>query len=194
MPRLPRLTLSFCIHSGFSRRHASPSEMMDVVVRVLRHSTPIEVLRIWRGEPAPDGRELAASEIAIEWAGRVGHPTSYALLGGVRRGDASRLSTSTSGSDYPDAIAGRNDRVAFGLPEYAHEAVRSVIEEVPFPVEVTLAAHGEVGSSPMAFRWIAALLVALLDLDFDSLSDGEIFDSWAQLKRRIAKEIYPDGS
>jgi hypothetical protein len=59
--------------------------------------------------------------------------------------------------------------VAFGLPaEYRH-GVAEVIERSLQPVEVTLAAHGQAGSSILAFRRVATFLLGVLDLDVGQL-------------------------
>jgi hypothetical protein len=39
-------------------------------------------------------------------------------------------------------------------------------------VEITLAAHGSVGSSVVAFRRVAAFLVALFRIDIAAVTDG----------------------
>jgi hypothetical protein len=136
-------------------------------------------LRLWVNGQGPDGRDLAPSEVVVEWAGRTGHPTSYALLGGLRRADQSTVSTPAEGAVFANALAGRNDTVIFGLPGPYRDTVALVLGDSPDRiVVVTTAAHGLVGSSQMAFRRVAGFLATLLDLDAVAASDVELWDAW----------------
>ncbi len=95
----------------------------------------------------------------IEWAGRVGHPSSYGLLGGRRTsGDAQVAVTYDGTPTYKGSLAGRSDKVLWALPAEYERAVINVLRQQPVPVVVTDAAHGEVGSSEYVFHTLAAML------------------------------------
>jgi hypothetical protein len=152
--------------------------MMEAMARNLERASPSARLRVWTGGRGPGGHDLAVGEVVVEWAGQSGHPSSYALVGCVRRGDQVVLAVATDGPGYPDALAGRADSVAFGLPCEYRAAVGDVLRETGYPVEVTVAAHGSLGSSRTAFRRVAGFLVALLGLDLAAVPDETIWRAW----------------
>ena len=106
--------------------------------------------------------------MGIEWVGRIGHPTSYGLLGGYL---AEMPLGGTFGPDldvqvpYEDNLVGygavwARELFLSGLPrEYRH----AVLEEDP-SFRVCVAAHGDVSSSPNSFKWLARTLAAALRL------------------------------
>jgi hypothetical protein len=147
------------------------------MVRNLERRAPMTRLRVWAGQERPDGQPPAATDVVVEWAGRTGHPTSYALLGAQRSGPKSTISVQR-GDIYAEALAGRNDTVYSGLLDSYEDAVLEVIAESTSPITVSTAAHGLVGSSPMAFRRVAAFLVRLLELNVEALSDAELWEAW----------------
>ena len=151
---------------------------MGMTVRYLERSTPKVLLRLWIGGRGPDERELADSELVVEWAGRSGHPTSYALIGGVRRGEQSSLAVPAGGPPYAASLVGRADTVTFGLPDSYRSVVIEMIDSAERPIEVTIAAHGMAGSSAMAFRRLTAFLVNTLDIDVDTAAEDEIWGEW----------------
>ena len=101
----------------------------------------------------------SADGIAVEWAGQVGHPSSYGLLGG-RAAGLTRLDVPERGA-YEASLAGTSDDVTFGLPAEYRQAVG---EGLSSPVALGVAAHGQVGSSEYVFRRLAALLSALVSV------------------------------
>jgi hypothetical protein len=151
---------------------------MPVTVCDVERPTPRARLRIWTNDVGSDGRDLLASEVVVEWAGQSGHPTSYALLGGLRRGDGGTLSAPSAGPPYRSSLAGRADHVTFGLPVSYRDEVATMIQRSLRPVEVTLAAHGVAGSSRMAFRRVTVFLLNLIELDLVSTSDAELWEAW----------------
>ena len=121
----------------------------------LQRAASAESLRVYRrGEPVPGQRVVHPDQIAVEWAGRVGQPSSYGLLGGIAAASTVEPMPMPIGT-FAQALV-KSDIVTFGLPdEFAAAARRD-------PVVVTIAAAGEAGSSVWVFRSLASMLAALL--------------------------------
>ena len=117
-------------------------------------------IRMWVDGESPDGRHLEAGAIVAEWAGRTGHPTSYGLLGIAPASTASRL-PSRCRDRLAESLAEEDDAVRFGLPDEYRPATAEALRVQRGGWEVLVAAHGEIGSSPMAFRRIAEFLLRL---------------------------------
>jgi hypothetical protein len=134
-------------------------------------------LRLWTAPDGPGGVPIPTDGLCVEWAGQVGHPSSYALLGGrVSDGKAGLLKVRLTGP-YVDSPAGAADVVEFGLPEdYAVAVGRGV--DGAGEVEVTLAAHGRAGSSPVVFARVGRLLAVFLR-DGVPADDADVWRAWA---------------
>lgn len=113
----------------------------------------------------------------VEWAGRIGHPSSYALLGGAKS-DTPRLRLYSPDGPFKAALAARADDVRWGLPSEYEEAILTVLADTAQPVLVSKAAHGQVGSSELAFRAVALLLSRVLASGLPTLDDEawKLFD------------------
>lgn len=127
-------------------------------------------MRVWMNAEGP--LDEAIDGLAVEWAGQVGHPSSYGLLGG-RAGEVTRLEVPERGS-YQGSLAGASDEVAFGLPAEYRQAVGQGLRS---PVALTVAAHGQVGSSAYVFRRLASLLSALIS-DGVPATDPDLWLLW----------------
>jgi len=125
------------------------------MLRRLTRTTPVERLTIWTEGDGPV--DVGRDAIGIEWTGRLGHPSSYALLGG-RLGAGSEVPN--EGRRFRGSDARRLDRVFIGLPDEYRSAVDVVGEG---QIGVTAAAHGDVGSSYNSFRDVAKFLLLLLE-------------------------------
>lgn len=126
--------------------------IMDVI---LHRDRPHMALRIWTDVEGPV--PLPPHCLGVEWAGRLGHPSSYALLAGSLLPQSSSRAGQTK---VKNTLAGRLDSVRTGLlPEY-REAVRSAAGD---RLRITAAAHGDVGSSRAVFSSLATLLLYLLE-------------------------------
>lgn len=101
------------------------------------------------------------STLTIEWAGRIGHPSSYALLRGWRASRAD-VHVPPGGALFKGSLATSVDEVRWGLPPEFEESVLDVLMTRPQPVRVGGAAHGLVGSSAQAFRCVALMLCHML--------------------------------
>jgi len=134
----------------------------------VQRAAPAERLRVYRrGEPVPGQRVVHPDQIAVEWAGRAGHPSSYGLLGGIA--EASTVEPMPVGT-FANALA-QADIVAFGLPEeFAAAAQRD-------SVVITIAAAGEAGSSVNVFRALASMLVTLVARD-GSMEPEDLWAAW----------------
>lgn len=146
---MPRSTLNCRDNCGW------PSTLQHVNL-ALRRDQPFMAMRIWTGNDGP--LPLPSGSTAVEWAGRIGHPSSYALLGG------SLVPHQEPQHDFgrvDNPLAGGLDRVNVGLlPEY-REAVNTATAG---RLHVTAAAHGDVSSSQSVFARVATFLLALLTL------------------------------
>jgi hypothetical protein len=136
-------------------------------------------LRLWTLGDSPDRERLPADVVVAEWTGRLGHPTSYALLGVAPQPTGVTFTASSEGRQFEDSAAERFDVVAFGLPESYRAAVEDELgKDVSSGWNVVLGAHGQFGSSPMAFRRIASFLSGVAGLDCSKVSDAEIWKAW----------------
>lgn len=97
----------------------------------------------------------------VEWAGRIGHPSSYGLLGGAPARVPS-VNVREGGGRFTDALAASVDDVRWGLPLEYEGPVLEVLVAQPRPVYITRAAHGLIGSSEMVFRALTRLLCQIL--------------------------------
>lgn len=129
------------------------------VERVLVRDRPLMLLRVELG-PCARGSAVPA-HATVEWAGRVGHPSSYALLTGTRSGTAG-IALLDSGDTYRSPLVRRGDNLRWGLPAEYETAVADVLEHEPQAVVVSHAGHGQIGSSQIAFRGVARLLCRVL--------------------------------
>jgi hypothetical protein len=137
---------------------------MISVVRItdLGYSVSGRRWRIWGpGELLPGETTAHPGRIVAEWCGRGGHPTSYALLGG-HISPAPAIHADRVGY-FANALPGSNDRVRWGL-EFPHytQAIQDQLATLQTPVEITVAASGEAGSSPVAFSRLTRFLGSLL--------------------------------
>jgi hypothetical protein len=128
--------------------------------RLLVRQTPMMTLRV-ECSPGRKGGSGAPTSATVEWAGRIGHPSSYGLLGG-RLAASAGVEVQSSGAKYKDALASRSDDVRWGLPAEYDAAVQSMLEVRPQPVRVSTAAHGAIGSSEYVFQRVALLLCRVL--------------------------------
>ncbi len=127
--------------------------------RVLVREQPMMWLRVVLGPTA--GGSAVPSFATVAWAGRVGHPSSYALLTGTRS-EVPGVTLFDTGGRHRDPLVRRLDKVRWGLlPEY-EQAVAAVLRSEPQPVLVTHAAHAEIGSSQVAFEGVTRLLCRIL--------------------------------
>jgi hypothetical protein len=135
----------------------------------LRRNRPGEALRVWTGEGGP--LSLPPGSLGVEWAGRLGHPSSYALLGGSL---APQPEAHHGSETLNKTLAGRHDRIHSGFVEEYREAVEAASQG---RLHVTAAAHGEIGSSPAAFARVATLLCNLLEEGVPN-SDDALWQRW----------------
>lgn len=113
----------------------------------------------------------------VEWAGQVGHPSSYALLTGTRS-STPNIKIHDTGAKHRSALAAGSDKVFFGLPTEYEGAVADVLNQELQPVSVGGAAHGLVGSSEVAFRGVSRLLCRILagELPFEDEAVWHLLD------------------
>jgi hypothetical protein len=137
----------------------------------------VSVFRIWQA-PEQVVPSLTA-DVCLEWRGRLGHPSSYVLLGGDKTGTTThRRVRATSTGRWHASLAGRAEAIEFGLPA-DYEA--AVIDATGPGIEVTVAAHGPVSSSPQSFAWVAAMLTTLLVNGIPD-DDAEFLAAWEAVR------------
>jgi hypothetical protein len=173
------------VHQEFTRwfdTTAGPDTAYEEVARELhcfwnRECTPsrstligqAELLRIW--SPGRGDRFLNPDEIGVEWCGRGGHPSSYAFVVGRRtEGDSSIALRYEDRHRFHGSLAGICDEVKWGLPDEFRSALLNAIGS---GIEVTVAAHGLIGSSIRAFERVGRMLNELLQSHHDE------HDVWA---------------
>jgi hypothetical protein len=127
------------------------------------------------------GPEVAAGGagdlLSVEWLGRLGRPTSYALLGGrlaTGEGDGVLLADAPPDTSHPGAEP--------GLPDEYRDAVAA---GCPPGVRVTVAAHDVAGSSRACMFWTARLLGRLVAEGVPA--PDEVWTAWAGIRA----EPYP---
>ena len=124
--------------------------------------------------------------LVVEWAGRSGHPTSYALLGARPTIAGVTVSLPSTAVAFPESLAGVGDTVFLNglLDEYFPAFVDVLGEDTEQGWEVLTAAAGEVGSSINAFRWVARFFTSLhqiLESEADP-SNESLWTEWDQAR------------
>lgn len=132
-------------------------------------------MRLETVEGFRNGSELPTF-LTVEWAGRIGHPSSYGLLGGARS-DSPMVNVGPAGGSFKRALTGRADDVRWGLPKEYAAAILASLADAAQPVSVSKAAHGMVGSSERAFVAVALLLSQLLALGMP-VDDVDVWTLW----------------
>jgi hypothetical protein len=134
-------------------------------------------LRVWTWPDAPIPE--ADATICVEWMGRLGHPTSYAMVGGKLAGNEDDHDACAHAGPWPKALPGRHERITFGLPEEYHAAVRDAAGP---ELLVTIAASGPVSSSEVAFGWVTSLVrrLVLAGVPDDT---AQLIAAWNDLRR-----------
>jgi hypothetical protein len=103
------------------------------------------------------------------------------LLGGRLRTEESDRVLELASRVFSGSLAGRVDAVTFGLSDTRN---RAEVELAAPDVQVTVAAEGLYGSSPMVFRWLARMLAALLRDGIPARDEG-VWELW-EAGRRIS--------
>lgn len=106
-------------------------------------------LRTWSPGAGPGPFRTAGGGLAVEWAARVAHPTSYALLGAHLTNDGIDVAVADGSGSFENSLAGSGDVVEFGFPDEYHEATRTALAHAlgDAGCRVDFAAHGR-SSSP----------------------------------------------
>lgn len=87
------------------------------------------------------------------------------------------------GRNYPESLAGRLDRVHIGLPqEYVEGIFKGVLgtHELHLlgtgTLDFSLATHGEIGSCLAIFQALGRILVQLIHIDREAVSEGKLLE------------------
>jgi hypothetical protein len=98
-----------------------------------------EVFGLWQApeQVLPD----VHAQVCLEWKGRLGYPTSYAMLGGKRASPETGSVKVRLGGRWRTSLAGPYEAVELGLPQEYHRALAVGLSPGG---EVTIAAHGPV--------------------------------------------------
>jgi hypothetical protein len=80
---------------------------------------------------------------------------------------------------FADALPGGSDRVRWGL-EFADytQTIQGQLASLETPVEITVAASGEIGSSEVAFSWLTRFLGRLLQAPGLIADDAALRELW----------------
>ena len=126
----------------------------------------------------PDRGSDLPSWVLVEWAGRVGHPSSYGLLSGANA-SRPRIAVSDEGPAlFRESLAGRADTVVWGLPDEYKSNVLTVLQDQAQAALISRAAHGEIGSSPRVFGSLTRMVCLVLagGLPTDDEETWRLFD------------------
>lgn len=159
------------------------SSTSQPTTRALERTQPRMRLRIVRGLTRASGSHGPAW-VHVEWAGRVGHPSSYGLLGGTHA-DKSVVRIQPSGAKFRDSLASGADDVRWGSQPELEVAVSDALQSQPEGVLVSQMAHGAFGSSPHVFARLTLLLCRILATDVPA----EDADVW-----RLFDQVWSDRS
>jgi hypothetical protein len=110
---------------------------------------------------APRSGSSLNSSATVEWIGRIGHPSSYAVLGG-HRFTSDGVQVFTGGAIFKESLAGSVEEIRWGLPREYEDAISEILSAQPVPVTVSKSAYGQVSSSAHAFRTVALMLCRIL--------------------------------
>ena len=122
-------------------------------------------LRIYgHGELLPGEAIAPESRIVVEWAGRIGHASSYGLLGATETNHLTdtAIELDHEGTNFHASLAGATDQVVFGLLDEYRAAIRAASSVFTFPMTVRIAAHAAIGSSAIVFERLTDLLAPLV--------------------------------
>ena len=160
-----------------------------MTMREFERPMPLTRLRLWTDGASPDReRRLSDTAIVAEWAGHIGHPTSYGLLGLDRTTTGVVFSNTTAGMPYTDALPGGADEVTFDLGGRECDAVREILSAEPSRGwEVVIAASGVVGSSPMAFSLLAVFVQRLFDHPNIITDVPSVWAAWEEARSAVGR-------
>jgi len=126
---------------------------------------------------------LPESALVLEWAGRIGHPTSYALLAAPAPVGLI-IEIPTEKRVFAESLAGRGDEVLLG--DLGHEELLAVegVLETGGGWHLMVVASGQVGSSPNAFQRVATFLNYFNREvgPVEELSETTIWNLWDQTR------------
>jgi hypothetical protein len=103
------------------------------------------------------------------------------MLGGNHAPETGAVNVRLGGR-WRTSLAGPDEAVELGLPQ---EYQRVLAVGLSPGIEVTIAAHGPVSSSPVVFEWVAAMLSRLL---VDGVPDDVVFLATWQAIRQPQQE------
>jgi hypothetical protein len=128
-------------------------------VQTFRRGT--SAIRVWVAPSAPAGiDDVPPGTVTAEWrSSRVGHPSTYGLLGARLSATGAPPTLLGQGEPFTESLAGIGDRVTFGLD--ARE--RAAVTEAAPGLRLVLAGQGRVGSSPVVFFALGRFLGRLVD-------------------------------
>lgn len=152
----------------------------EATTRVLERAQPRMRMRmrIVSGPTQASGSHGPAW-VHVEWAGRVGHPSSYGLLGGTRV-DKSVVRIQPSGaSSETRSLPGQTTSVGVCSPSSRQQSWTRCSRSLR-AFFVSLAAHGAIGSSPYVFARLARFLGCILATDV-AAEDAEVWRLFDQV-------------
>jgi hypothetical protein len=132
-----------------------------------------------RVDLGPNEPGLLPDSATVEWAGRVGHPSSYGLIAGALAETTGVVAGELPPTRFRDSLAGRSDKVLWGLEDEYRIAIEAALAEEVRSVLVSRVAHGEVGSSAYVFAALTRFLCRVLVADLPTSDEDvwRLFDS-----------------
>jgi hypothetical protein len=138
---------------------------------------------------------MQTKQAAVEVFVPVGPRSMYGLLGGEFTPSATgqlkvtiiSISSAANGKLLPSSLLSLSDQVHVGLPgeycEAVKEGIRLAQKEIavaPGELVISYAAYGEIGSCAAVFKHLAAVLVKLVSMQKQDLTDDEIISLFPQ--------------
>lgn len=145
--------------------------------RLVTRDRPMMTMRLTYRPASGLGSPRQPATATIEWAGRVGHPASYGLLGGAQA-LAPRIGHFRLGNPlYKRSLARGTDEVRWGLTQEYEEVVAATLATQPVSVSVSSAAVGQLGSSAQVFKALTIMLCRVLGADVPR-ADADVWRLW----------------
>lgn len=145
-----------------------------------------------RGVSLLTREERSVPLVTVEYVGRGGHPSSYALLGGdvnVTTGGLRYDLPSDGDERFRGALVGRADKVRLGLPVEYRGILNQAMATRRWAGAFTVreAAYGLIGSSPKSFAVVGLAARLLAEQSWQDPPDASlVWACWDEARAEVA--------
>jgi hypothetical protein len=133
-------------------------------------------LVVWQGTSGPV--PLQEGRTGVEFRGRLGHPSSFGLVAGRSASPSHPSSIVVDELVSGEPLKVPIDDVRLGLPAEYRQAILGAFERSPYRVDLTDAAHGKVGSSPVIFFALTVSLIQVLQRGPEFVTEQQLWAWW----------------